>query len=649
MGRGAPGPTVTVDDPAFIALREGLRGRLLVGGSGQRYLVGNLRSEGGQGWVFLATVAAPFAGPLPVGHTVIVKVLRADALSHEGRVRFHREAQVLRILSEEQAPSPHVVRFYDYSEQELKLPDGQSMLLPFTVLEFVEGTSLDQELAHGVPLPISRVRTILQHVAAGLEHVHRRGVVHRDLKPANVLVAGQGASEVAKITDFGLVRIVSPDLARTARIAGASVGYAPPEQYERGNARVSPRTDVFSLAAVAFEMLTGTPAYPYQPGNPPMPVLTKILAGNRPALQLPAHSPLAAAPEVVELLQRELHRALSPEPDARQSSPSELVEALDRQLVRFTAAPRDVSAIPPARGSAPALPPLRSWVFRGTGPRPTDERWKSAVFGPQGKHALVLAESAFYLVSVERILAQSPPRGLDMSALTGMRRMAHGALLVFGHGGAIGTVSADLGVFDAFQTPASGVVFHGAIVHGDLVVGYGKRVRGGAAVVSFRNGRIEEDLELEAPEILSAAVNDAGTLLLGTRQGCLLRRAPAGGFALTKLCEADLLGVTCDGERVLLVGSGGHALSIDEQRKVTLEPVQTTRDLHLVQVHAGVAWAAGAEGRVMVRDGSMWTRTQGAALSTGTPMALHVESSVVEVLWSDGAFSRGIPAPDDDA
>ncbi|RYZ63421.1 MAG: serine/threonine protein kinase, partial [Proteobacteria bacterium] len=278
MGRGRlpdPGPAlgpsagpsqaVTADDPAFLALREGLSGRVLVGGSGQRYTVGSLRSEGGQGWVFHATVSASGHSAMTVGQSVIVKVLRADALSHEGRVRFHREAHVLRLLSEEHSPCAHVVRFHDYSEHELAMPDGGSMLLPFTVLEYVRGTSLDQELGAG-PLPLSRTRTILRHLAAGLEYVHVRGVVHRDLKPANVLLTGQGAAEQAKITDFGLVRIVSPDLARTARIAGASVGYAPPEQYERGNARVSPRTDVFSLAAVAYEMLTGRPAYPYQPG-----------------------------------------------------------------------------------------------------------------------------------------------------------------------------------------------------------------------------------------------------------------------------------------------------------------------------------------------------------------------------------------------
>lgn len=629
---------------------------MLVGGSGQRYTVGPLRSEGGQGWVFLATVdpssgAHPVGVPAPLaahlrvlqpGQTVIVKMLRADALSHEGRVRFHREAQVLRILSEEHSPCPNVVRFHDYSEHELGLHDGRSMLLPFTVLEYVHGTSLDQELS-GAPLALARVRTILRDVTVGLEYVHARGVVHRDLKPANILLAGIGSNEQAKVTDFGLVRIVSPDLARTARIAGASVGYAPPEQYERGNARVSPRTDVFSLGAVVFEMLTGRPAYPYSPGQAPMPVLTKILSGKRPPLSVPPGSPLAAAHDVRVQLEREIHRALSPEPHARQASARELAAAVEHLLSRID--PITPSAVASrTAGSAPAqstsaTPPR--WLFRGTGARATEERWKSAVFGSKGSHALVLGESAFYLVSVERILAQKAPAELDMRALTGLQRMAGGALIAFGEAGVIGSLSVDLGVFEAFQRPAHDVTFRGAVMVGDTVVGFGARARAGAAVVVYHNGRIVEDLELDAPEIMCGVCTQLGRLVLGTCEGRVLRRSPRAKFVRSKLCDADLLSMACDGERIFVVGRGGHALHIDAQRKVMLEPVQTTRDLHVVQVHAGVAWAAGVEGRVLVREGSTWVRAEGAALSTGTPLALHVTPRQIEVLWSDGAFTRG--------
>src|SRR4029079_9245226 len=95
-----------------------------------------------------------------------------------------------------------------------------------------------------------------------LEDVHAQRVVHRDLKPSNILLAQEQGNEVAKVTDFGLVKLADISLQKTTALAGASLGYAPPEQYEQGNQRVSPRTDVFSLAAVVYEMLSGQHAFP---------------------------------------------------------------------------------------------------------------------------------------------------------------------------------------------------------------------------------------------------------------------------------------------------------------------------------------------------------------------------------------------------
>src|SRR4029079_12534443 len=117
-----------------------------------------------------------------------------------------------------------------------------------------------------------------------LEDVHAQRVVHRDLKPSNILLAQEQGNEVAKVTDFGLVKLVDVNLQKTSALAGASLGYAPPEQYEQGNQRVSPRTDVFSLAAVVFEMLTTKPAFPFNDGENPLLIVTRILTGSRPSL-----------------------------------------------------------------------------------------------------------------------------------------------------------------------------------------------------------------------------------------------------------------------------------------------------------------------------------------------------------------------------
>src|SRR6185503_19295728 len=134
-------------------------------------------------------------------------------------------------------------------------------------------------------------------------------VVHRDLKPSNILLANEAGVEIAKVTDFGLVKLVDVNLHKTAALAGASLGYAPPEQYEQGNQRVSPRTDVFSLAAVVFEMLTARPAFPFNDGENPLLIVTRILNGPRPSL-VKARASLAPAlgssAALVDVLDREL-------------------------------------------------------------------------------------------------------------------------------------------------------------------------------------------------------------------------------------------------------------------------------------------------------------------------------------------------------
>ena len=647
-----------IDEVAFAAVRNGLSGRVLVGGTGQRYTVGPLRSEGGQGWVFLATVGptvAPVAqrpGAPEQGATVIIKVLRADALSHEGRVRFHREAQVLRVLSEDPSPSPNVVRFHDYAEHELALVldpaktgrPAMSVLLPFTVLEFVPGSSLDQELARA-PLPLTTVRTIVHDIAVGLEHVHARGVIHRDLKPANVLLSPHGAAWRAKLTDFGLVRIVSPDLARTARIAGASVGYAPPEQYERGNARVSARTDVFSFAAVIFEMLSGRPAYPYQPGDPPMPVLTKILSGARPSLQIAEGSPLLPLRAPIEA---ELHRALAPEPDQRHANARELAQAIDGLLARVTPS-REIAAASVAPQAHLAPPRARSWpewVFRSTGPRPPDAPWKAAVFASQGRTALVLSTRGFELVSAASVVPQETPSTIPFGRLHGFVRGPRGDLVLFGQGGVCGRLARDLGDYRPFVPTPRAEVLRGAValVDGRAVL-FGRARSGKGLLVFYRaDGSVDAEHEIAGGELHAAILGAGAVLTFAGAAGTIVQIAPNSALAVSSVCAADLLAVAPLEGKLLFVGAGGHAICMDEDGHAQLEPVQTTRDLRVLRTELGAAWAAGDDGRVVVRAGRSWYRVDASAAPIATALALHVGEDAVELLWSDGAFCRGVKA-----
>lgn len=316
----------------MVPLRDSLAGRVLRGSGDVTYHLRECIGEGGQGWVFRANWDDPS------GHVVIVKVLRPDVVATEALRRFQREAEVLRMLSTQGRPNPYIVRFYDHAVAQVPSPFGKDPItLPFTVLEYVDGTTLEKVLQdqRGRGLPAERTRRLLRQICHALDVVHAQKVVHRDLKPSNILLATEAGTEIAKVTDFGLVKLVEMNLQRTAALAGASLGYAPPEQYEQGNQRVSPRTDVFSLAAVTYEMLAGKPAFPFNEGENPLLIVTRILNGPPPTLMRSRNAlapELESATSLVGALDRELSKALAADPGARHESIMDFWKAIEPSL-----------------------------------------------------------------------------------------------------------------------------------------------------------------------------------------------------------------------------------------------------------------------------------------------------------------------------
>src|ERR1700721_2188442 len=143
-------------DPRLIALRDALEGQVIHGNTS--YHLRERIGEGGQGWVFKANWDEPS------GLVVIVKVLRPDAVNNEALVRFQREAEVLRLLSQGR-PNPHIVRFFDHAVAHVASPPGP-LELPFTVLEYVNGPTLESVLKgiRGHGLPVERVRRLVRQV-----------------------------------------------------------------------------------------------------------------------------------------------------------------------------------------------------------------------------------------------------------------------------------------------------------------------------------------------------------------------------------------------------------------------------------------------------------------------------------------------------
>ena len=185
------------------------------------------------------------ARQLGLGRIVALKILRdASAASALDVARFRAEAS-----SAAQLDHPHIVPVYAVGDHE-----GQ----PYFIMRLIEGQSLARRLADG-PIPPREAAALLAPIARAVDYAHRRGVLHRDLKPSNILVDREGRPHVA---DFGLAKRLDVDLELTS--SGAIVGtpgYMAPEQVGVGRGRIGPASDVYSLGAILYQMLTGRPPF----------------------------------------------------------------------------------------------------------------------------------------------------------------------------------------------------------------------------------------------------------------------------------------------------------------------------------------------------------------------------------------------------
>lgn len=207
-------------------------------------IVGYL-AEGGMGSVFLGY-------DVSLKREVAIKVLAPELAEDEkARERFKREAEAAGGVSH-----PNVVAVHQVGE----LPSSR---VPYFVMQYLDGPTLQHAVAQNRVLPESKVRRILSDVAAGLAAAHRRGVVHRDIKPTNVVLDAETGR--ALVLDFGIaaaldVRRSSGSMRLTTE--GMYIGtpmYMSPEQ--AGTGAVIDRSDIYSLGVVAFELLTGRPPF----------------------------------------------------------------------------------------------------------------------------------------------------------------------------------------------------------------------------------------------------------------------------------------------------------------------------------------------------------------------------------------------------
>ena len=261
-----------------------------------RYSIEREIGEGGMATVYLAH-------DVRHNRNVALKVLKAELAAVVGAERFLAEIETTAKLTH-----PHILPLFDSGEA-----DG----FLFFVTPYIEGDTLRDKIDREKQLSIEEALKITSDIAEALDHAHRHGVVHRDIKPANILLT-DGRPLIA---DFGIALAVAQAGGGRVTETGLSVGtphYMSPEQ-ATGDRDVDPRTDVYALGCVLYEMLVGDP--PYQ-GSTAQAVLAKILTDPTPA---PTRVRLSIPPNVDAAIRKALEKL----PADRFGSAQEFATALE--------------------------------------------------------------------------------------------------------------------------------------------------------------------------------------------------------------------------------------------------------------------------------------------------------------------------------
>jgi serine/threonine-protein kinase len=313
-----------------------------------RYHMRRVVADGGMGRVYEALDTHDKA-------RVAIKVLHADVARDPIAVeRFKREFEVSKLLSHE-----HIVDVRDFQET-----DDKSYAL---VMEFLDGEELRMMLKREKRMAPERLVRMLSQVAIGLDRAHQQKIVHRDLKPDNLFLCGTREGDVVKLLDFGSVRDNS-SMAKKLTVAGTTIGspyYMAPEQAQ-GLESLDARADVWALAAITYEALTGTVTF--QGINGPSILLAILTQDPVPPSAAGKGGPFPIPPGLDDVMEV----ALAKNPNIRTSSVGQLADAVgtayglagDHRAWAYTpqealseGVRQGLARVAAARPVAPAAPP----------------------------------------------------------------------------------------------------------------------------------------------------------------------------------------------------------------------------------------------------------------------------------------------------
>ena len=276
--------------------------------------------------------------------TVAVKLLRPEMSADAGfQERFRRESRIAARLQE-----PHVIPVHDFGEINGVL---------YIDMRLVEGDNLHTELRRNGPLAPARAASIVGQVAAALDAAHASGLVHRDVKPENVLLTG---NDFAYLVDFGIAYLGGESGLTSAGAAIGSCAYMAPERFTGG--RVGPAADIYSLACLLYECLTGSAPFPT--GE-----LSQLMGAH---IMSPPPRPSVTGPRVNPVFDAVVTRGMAKQPEHRFSTAGDLARAANAAAIAAqvptapspeieeTQATYRIAAPPP-----PQSPPARTGFGRG--------------------------------------------------------------------------------------------------------------------------------------------------------------------------------------------------------------------------------------------------------------------------------------------